>query len=64
MKTCPFCKRDDLNDQATRCPHCAGNIAQWEMYHEEIKLPPWGWVLIVLGLLAAAGVGLLWLAHH
>ncbi len=22
MKNCNFCYKDDLNDNATRCPHC------------------------------------------
>ena len=22
MKTCAYCKRDDLHDEARRCPHC------------------------------------------
>lgn len=53
MKQCPFCKKEDLHDQATRCPHCRGNIAQHEMYHS--KIPTWQIIvcaLVALGALA------------
>ena len=29
MKTCPMCLKDDLNDNAKRCPHCGSWQSRW-----------------------------------
>jgi hypothetical protein len=35
---CPHCFKDDLDDRATRCPHCTGRIRKTSLTSEALKL--------------------------
>ena len=35
---CPHCFKDDLDDRATRCPHCTGYISKTSIKKEAAKL--------------------------
>ena len=35
---CPHCFKDDLDDRATRCPHCTGYISKTSIKEETAKL--------------------------
>jgi len=32
MKVCRFCKKDDLHDEAIRCPYCGSDLRRWIVY--------------------------------
>lgn len=58
MKSCLYCKKDDLHDEATRCPHCGG--WQGKLRHFRFIAELIGWICLValiLGLVTC-GAGL------
>jgi hypothetical protein len=57
-KECPFCF-EQIDQRASRCPKCRGDVAKHEMYHKPMSC---GQVIFWL-LAVLVGVGL-WVAYH
>ena len=60
MKTCRFCLKDDLADEARRCPHC-GTWQSRAIRFFHVSLWAFAWVCVAVAVisLASCGVGFL-----
>lgn len=61
MKTCRFCLKEDLHDDARRCPHCGTWQNKTTRFFEvSLKVLAWVFLLVlILSLVTCVGGGLL-----
>lgn len=65
MKSCPFCMKEDLQEEARRCPYCSSWLDGRERVHTSklvlsmLSLSQvaamMGWVLLIVFVLGIAG---------
>ena len=57
MKPCPYCMKEDVHDEAKRCPYCGSWLTKKKKFLGFIKGFTWVFVFIFLfSLVSCAGV--------
>ena len=59
MRSCPYCKKEDLHDDARRCPYCGTWLTKGGRIVRVIKILTWILVVIFLALLVTCAGALI-----
>jgi hypothetical protein len=57
MKSCPYCMQVDLNDAATKCPHCGEWLRRRRFHPLRLVAEVVGWVFLAIFIVGLAGCG-------
>lgn len=57
MKSCPYCRKEDLHDEATRCPHCGAWLSKIPLFRKIAEIV--GWVFLAVFVLGLGSCGVM-----
>ena len=59
MKTCPYCMKEDLHDNAKKCYNCGAWLAKVGIFRSVAEII--GWIFLVVFILGLASCGLMFI---
>jgi hypothetical protein len=57
MKSCPYCKQTDVQDDAKKCPHCGEWLTRRPVRMLRVVVEGIGWLFISIFIIGLAGCG-------
>ena len=58
MKTCRYCKKEDLHDNAQKCPHCGAWLGKAAVFRSIAEVI--GWIFLLVFIVGLASCGLMY----
>ena len=59
MKSCPYCKQTDLQDDASKCPHCGEWVKRRFVRGARLFAEAIGWLFLAIFVVGLAGCGIM-----